>query len=82
MPTYSDSVNTMIEQFLTLYGVAAPNWDSVADLASQLGWSGLVNETTVDYLLKQGVSGKYIKEVVEAATRVNYGQVSALPRCA
>ena len=70
----------MIEQFLTLYGVTTPKWNSVADLANQLGWSGLVNETTVDYLSKQGVSGKYIKEVVEAATRVNYGQVSALPR--
>ena len=70
----------MIEQFLTLYGVTTPKWDSVADLASQLGWSGMVNETTVEYLLKQGVSEKYIKEVVEAATRVNYGQDSALPR--
>lgn len=68
----------MIDQFLTLYGVATPKWDSVADLASQLGWSDLVNATTVDYLSKQGVSEKYIKEVVEAATRVNYGQVGSL----
>ncbi|KAF8973540.1 Prenylcysteine lyase-domain-containing protein [Flammula alnicola] len=69
-------VRTMINQFLTLYSSASPKWDSIVDLSAQLGWSEMVNSTTSDYLARQGVSQKYVTEVVEAATRVNYGQNS------
>lgn len=68
----------MIQQILVLYSSSSPKWDNITDLSARLGWTEIVNSTTTDYLIKQGVSEKYINEVVEAATRVNYGQVRYL----
>lgn len=66
----------MIKQFLTLYSVDAPKWDNAADLGHSLNWTGLVETTASEFLLSQGVSAKYTDEVIEASTRVNYGQAS------
>jgi hypothetical protein len=35
----------------------------------------MLSQTTSEYLDAHGVSEKYSREMVEAATRVNYGQV-------
>ncbi|KAF8167814.1 Prenylcysteine lyase-domain-containing protein [Crassisporium funariophilum] len=67
-------VRNMIDTFLSLYTKDAPKWDSMSTLASALGWTELLNSTTSTYLVSQGISEKYVNEVVEAATRVNYGQ--------
>lgn len=69
------SVNALIDKFLTLYTPDAPKWDNISDLASSLGWLDMVGNSTDRYLMTQGVSKKYTHELVEAATRVNYGQV-------
>jgi prenylcysteine oxidase/farnesylcysteine lyase len=60
---------------LSFYASESPKWENISELAYDLDWALLVNTTTEEYLLTQGVSEKYIGEVVEAATRVNYGQV-------
>jgi len=65
----------MINKFLVLYTADAPKWDNVSDVASSLGWLDLVHNSTAHYLMAQGVSKAYTHEMVEAATRVNYGQV-------
>ncbi|PPQ63712.1 hypothetical protein CVT24_004292 [Panaeolus cyanescens] len=70
----STVVQNMIKRFLHLYQPDAPKWDNIADLADAFEWTQLINSTTAEFLLSQGVSEKYIHEVVEAATRVNYGQ--------
>ncbi|KAF4623348.1 hypothetical protein D9613_002063 [Agrocybe pediades] len=67
-------VRGMIKDILTLYSRATPKWDNLSDLSNLLGWAEITNTTTEAYLAKQGVSAKYINEIVEAATRVNYGQ--------
>ncbi|KAJ7462764.1 Prenylcysteine lyase-domain-containing protein [Mycena galericulata] len=67
-------VDNMINKFLTLYSSGTPKWDNITDLSSSLGWSSLVSQSTVDYLRSEGVSYKFISELVEASTRVNYGQ--------
>ncbi|PPQ71842.1 hypothetical protein CVT25_006360 [Psilocybe cyanescens] len=67
-------VRNMIDRFLVFYSPDTPKWDSITTLASTLGWTALTNQTTAEYLIAQGVSEKYTNEVVEAATRVNYGQ--------
>lgn len=69
------SVADVIKTFLTLYIPETPKWDNVADLAATLGWKDLVQNTTGDYFVKGGVSKRFAYEVIEAATRVNYGQV-------
>lgn len=65
----------MIAKFLNLYTPDSPRWDNISDLATSFEWTSLVGQTTSEYLASQGVSDQYIKEFVEAATRVNYGQV-------
>ncbi|KDR85286.1 hypothetical protein GALMADRAFT_51898 [Galerina marginata CBS 339.88] len=67
-------VRNMINRILVLYGSETPKWDSILDLSSFLGWTEITNTTTSKYLSRQGVSEQYVSEVVEAATRVNYGQ--------
>ncbi|KAJ6501653.1 Prenylcysteine lyase-domain-containing protein [Mycena vitilis] len=67
-------VDDMINKFLTLYSPEAPKWDNLTHLSSQLGWAELVSQTTSEYLKGEGISNLFISELVEASTRVNYGQ--------
>ncbi|KAH7883946.1 FAD/NAD(P)-binding domain-containing protein [Phlebopus sp. FC_14] len=67
-------VNNMITRFVGLYTTESPRWDDIADLASTFAWTDMVNHTTVDYFVANGVSQQYSQEMIEAATRVNYGQ--------
>ncbi|KAF7354883.1 Prenylcysteine lyase [Mycena sanguinolenta] len=67
-------VDSMIDKFLTLYAPDAPKWDNITHLSSSLNWTDLVSQSTSEYLQSQGVSNKFISELVEASTRVNYGQ--------
>jgi len=72
------SVANMIKKFITLYIPEPPKWDSVADLASSFEWLALTSNTTLDHFTAYGISETFTYEVVEAATRVNYGQVRTL----
>ncbi|KAJ7169505.1 Prenylcysteine lyase-domain-containing protein [Mycena filopes] len=67
-------VDKMINQFLTLYSAETPTWDNITHLSTSLNWTDLVSKSTSDYLRSEGVSDKFISELVEASTRVNYGQ--------
>lgn len=58
-----------------LYTTESPRWDDVADLSSSFEWDEMANSTCIDYLVANGVSELFAQEMVEAATRVNYGQV-------
>lgn len=70
------SVEDTIRKYLTLYSPQTPKWDNLTDLASTLGWTDLVGQSTADYFEAQWVSKKYLNELIEASTRVNYGQAS------
>ena len=72
---FQNSVQNVIKKFLSFYASDSPKWENISGLANVLDWALIANTTTEEYLLTQGVSQKYISEVVEAATRVNYGQV-------
>ncbi|KAK7058346.1 hypothetical protein VNI00_001977 [Paramarasmius palmivorus] len=67
-------VDGMIKDFLGLYAYDTPRWDNITGLATSLGWLDMVANTASDYFQSRGVSAKYVNELVEAATRVNYGQ--------
>ncbi|KAJ7630585.1 Prenylcysteine lyase-domain-containing protein [Roridomyces roridus] len=67
-------VDKMIGKFLTLYSVETPKWDNITHLSSALEWTELLTQSTSDYLASEGVSNQFIYELVEASTRVNYGQ--------
>lgn len=70
------SVRSLVNQIYVLYDANPPKWDNISTLSGDLGWSEITNSTTLQHYLTQGVSDKYIREMVEAATRVNYGQVT------
>jgi prenylcysteine oxidase/farnesylcysteine lyase len=66
----------MINQYVGLYSKEAPRWDNIAQLSALFGWIELTASSTMEYLLHKGVSRRYISELVEGATRANYGQVN------
>ena len=70
-------VDGMVKQFVTLYSTewGRNPWANITSLASAFGWSDIVGQTTADYFDSQGINKKWTMEMVEAATRVNYGQV-------
>lgn len=65
----------MIAEYLKLYTTESPRWDDIAHLVKKMGWTDFVNSTTLEYLTERGISEKWTREMVESATRVNYGQV-------
>jgi prenylcysteine oxidase/farnesylcysteine lyase len=67
-------VQNMVSQFVRLYTTESPRWDDIADLATTFEWDRLSNSTCIDYLNANGVSELFAQEMVEASTRVNYGQ--------
>jgi prenylcysteine oxidase/farnesylcysteine lyase len=64
----------MIDQFLQLYSFNAPTWDNISSLASSFEWTDMVTQSMAEYLDSRGISPKFTRELVEASTRVNYGQ--------
>ncbi|KIJ68794.1 hypothetical protein HYDPIDRAFT_107052 [Hydnomerulius pinastri MD-312] len=67
-------VKNMISRFVGLYTTESPRWDDIADLAAKFEWTDLTNRTTIEHLTANGISEQFSRELVEAATRVNYGQ--------
>lgn len=64
----------MVAQFLTLYSPNAPRFSNITALASDLGWTPVIASTAAEYFDTQGVGRLFTRELVDAATRVNYGQ--------
>ena len=69
------SVNAMASSILRLYEPNAPVWQNATALLSELEWADVTAQTMAEYLDMHGVDRRFSRELVEAATRVNYGQV-------
>lgn len=69
------SVQNLTSRFVGLYSTESPRWDDVADLATTFEWDEMANSTCIDYLNANGISELFAQEMVDASTRVNYGQV-------
>ncbi|KZT70702.1 FAD/NAD(P)-binding domain-containing protein [Daedalea quercina L-15889] len=67
-------VKSMVTQFLTLYDPTAPRFSNITTLASSLGWTPVIASTAAEYFDTQGIGRLFTRELVDAATRVNYGQ--------
>ncbi|KAI5123737.1 hypothetical protein M0805_000330 [Coniferiporia weirii] len=67
-------VKDMVSKFVELYSPSSPSWSNITELVSELGWEELVAQTAAEHFDLQGVSLRFSREVIEAATRVNYGQ--------
>jgi prenylcysteine oxidase/farnesylcysteine lyase len=65
----------MINDFVNLYTPGTPKWNDVQEAIDSLGFSSLTNQTAREYLGSRDIDPRWTNEMVEAATRVNYGQV-------
>jgi len=67
-------VKSMTDKFQTLYAPAAPRFSNLTTLAHELEWTPVVASTTAEFFDIQGIDRRWTRELVDAATRVNYGQ--------
>ena len=67
----------MMKDFVALYSPEAGSkpFETLTSLATDHGWTDIVNQSTMDYFDTQGINPRWTREMIEAATRVNYGQV-------
>lgn len=65
----------MIDRFLSLYTPESPRWDDISVFSERFQWVSMTNQTASVFLESNGVAPLFARELVEAATRVNYGQV-------
>ncbi|KIJ35668.1 hypothetical protein M422DRAFT_262069 [Sphaerobolus stellatus SS14] len=69
-----DLTQDMLNHYLVLYNITTPDWKDVARISAFLNLTWLTSQTTEAYLLPQGIGEKYIVEMLEGDTRVNYAQ--------
>ncbi|RPD56544.1 FAD/NAD(P)-binding domain-containing protein [Lentinus tigrinus ALCF2SS1-7] len=67
-------VDAMASSIIRLYEPNAPVWQNATSLLSELEWADVTAQTMAEYLDLHGVDRRFSRELVEAATRVNYGQ--------
>ena len=66
----------MIDGFLRLYDRYTPRWSNTSEVVAEMEWSDVVAQSMSEYMDLEGIDRRWTRELVEAATRVNYGQVS------
>ena len=66
----------MIDGFLRLYDRCTPRWSNTSEVVAEMEWTDVVAQSMSEYMDLEGIDRRWTRELVEAATRVNYGQVS------
>ncbi|EKM53071.1 uncharacterized protein PHACADRAFT_259228 [Phanerochaete carnosa HHB-10118-sp] len=69
-------VQSMITDISNLYGqdMGSKPFTNITTLATELNWTDAVGQTTTEFFDEKGINHKWTAEMVDAATRVNYGQ--------
>jgi prenylcysteine oxidase/farnesylcysteine lyase len=57
-----------------VYQQSPPRWNNMSALVDEFGWAEPLSKTGLEYFTSQGVSEKFVRELISAATRVNYAQ--------
>ncbi len=65
----------MVNTILKLYRADSPRFRNISSLASELGWTNVAGQTSLEFLRSSKVDDLWSLEFVEALTRLNYGQV-------
>lgn len=64
----------MIESLLKTYTPTLPVWSTIESINENLGFAHQTAQTGLEYFTSQGVTEKFVTEMIGAATRVNYAQ--------
>ncbi|KAI0683508.1 FAD/NAD(P)-binding domain-containing protein [Earliella scabrosa] len=67
-------VKERVDRFLEFYQPSPPRWQNMSAVVSALEWASVTAQTMAEYFDQQGIDPRFTRELVEAATRVNYGQ--------
>ncbi|KAG6837890.1 hypothetical protein H0H93_013043 [Arthromyces matolae] len=67
-------VKSAVDSYLTIYSQQSIRWHDISEVAAALGFSDMANDTAASFFDKSGVSRRFASELIEGATRVNYGQ--------
>lgn len=67
-------VQSMTDTIKALYAPDTPHFANLTSLVKELNWTSLVSQTAADFLDAEGINPQWTRELVEAATRVNYAQ--------
>ncbi|RKP22468.1 hypothetical protein SYNPS1DRAFT_31931 [Syncephalis pseudoplumigaleata] len=67
-------VRKFVEDFGQVYDASMPRWRSIHELAERLNMTALLRQTARDFFVNDaGLNAVFVDEIVNAATRVNYG---------
>ncbi|KAH7104700.1 FAD/NAD(P)-binding domain-containing protein [Auriculariales sp. MPI-PUGE-AT-0066] len=66
-------VDTMLKTFMTLYDQDFGSFDTVSEAVTKLELGDAVAQSATEYLDSANIGTAYTREIVDAATRVNYG---------
>ncbi len=67
-------MKSTVARFLKMYDEPEFPWKSLTDVATRVGLLGTTASTGWQFLKKNGVREKFGREIIQASTRVNYGQ--------
>lgn len=69
-------MDDMIKRFVTLYepSFGLEPWHNITEVAEKLNYLDFTSQTTAEYMDVHGINRQWTREMVEAATRVNYAQ--------
>ncbi|KZT67749.1 FAD/NAD(P)-binding domain-containing protein [Daedalea quercina L-15889] len=67
-------VKSMTDTIESLYGPYALRFENLTSLVEALNWTSVVGRTTAELLDAEDINPQWTRELVEAATRVNYAQ--------
>ncbi|KAG8999210.1 hypothetical protein FRB94_006399 [Tulasnella sp. JGI-2019a] len=74
--TTTKIVTQMIDKLLLAYTRQVPIWPTIEALSNAIGLANHTTVTALEFFTSHGVGEKWIKEMIDAATRVNYAQDS------
>lgn len=64
----------MVQTISKLYSSSSPTFANISTLADTLEWTPIVAQKASEFFDSQGIDRRWTREMLEAATRVNYGQ--------
>ena len=67
-------MKSTLAKFLTMYDAPVFPWKSLTEVAMQLGLLDATASTGQQFLKDNGVGERFAREIIQASTRVNYGQ--------
>ena len=67
-------MKSTVGKFLELYKQPHFPWKSLSEAAVNVGLVNVTTSTGLEYLRKNGISDSFSRDIIQASTRVNYGQ--------